>query len=77
MTALSQSDPDAFSILQAERHRQHSTLELIASENHASAAVLEASPGGEEYAKKARDYAMQIRGEVINEEVELNRKLHN
>ena len=43
MTALSQTDPEAFGILQAESTRQHSTLELIASENHASAAVLEAT----------------------------------
>ncbi len=43
MTALSQTDPEAFGILQAESSRQHSTLELIASENHASAAVLEAT----------------------------------
>ena len=43
MTALSQTDPEAFGILQAERNRQHTTLELIASENHASAAVLEAT----------------------------------
>ncbi len=43
MTALSQNDPEAFDILQDERNRQHNTLELIASENHASAAVLEAT----------------------------------
>lgn len=43
MTALSHADPEAFGILQAETDRQHNTLELIASENHASAAVLEAT----------------------------------
>ena len=43
MTALSHADPEAFGILQAESDRQHNTLELIASENHASAAVLEAT----------------------------------
>ncbi|MCD4699589.1 MAG: serine hydroxymethyltransferase [Phycisphaerae bacterium] len=43
MTALSQTDPEAYGILQAESDRQHGTLELIASENHASAAVLEAT----------------------------------
>ncbi len=43
MTNLSHTDPEAFGILQAERNRQHTTLELIASENHASAAVLEAT----------------------------------
>ena len=39
MTDLSQSDGEAFDILQAERRRQQTTLDLIASENHASAAV--------------------------------------
>ena len=43
MSSLSQSDPQAFEILQAERNRQKNTLDLIASENHASAAVLEAT----------------------------------
>ena len=39
MTDLSRSDGEAFDILQAERRRQQTTLDLIASENHASAAV--------------------------------------
>ncbi len=43
MTALSQADPEAYDIIRAESDRQHGTLELIASENHASAAVLEAT----------------------------------
>lgn len=43
MTALSQTDPEAYGILQAESDRQQGTLELIASENHASASVLEAT----------------------------------
>ncbi|MDY7011376.1 MAG: serine hydroxymethyltransferase [Planctomycetota bacterium] len=43
MTALSQTDPEAYGILRAESDRQHNTLELIASENHASASVLEAT----------------------------------
>ncbi len=42
MTRLSQTDPQAYQILQAERRRQQRTLELIASENHASASVMEA-----------------------------------
>lgn len=43
MARLSESDGEAFDILQAERNRQQTTLELIASENHASEAVLEAA----------------------------------
>ncbi len=43
MSSLSRSDPEAYAVLQAERKRQHETLELIASENHVSAAVLEAT----------------------------------
>ena len=39
MTDLSQSDGEAFDILHAERRRQQTTLDLIASENHASSAV--------------------------------------
>jgi len=42
MTRLSQTDPQAYEIIQAEHRRQQRTLELIASENHASASVLEA-----------------------------------
>src|SRR5688572_33196489 len=40
---LQQTDPQVFEIVQSERHRQESTLELIASENHVSRAVLEAA----------------------------------
>jgi glycine hydroxymethyltransferase len=36
-------DPDVWAILQRERERQHHTLELIASENHVSPAVLQAA----------------------------------
>ncbi len=43
MIHLSQFDPEAYAIAQAELERQRNTLELIASENHASAAVLEAN----------------------------------
>jgi len=43
MSRLAQSDPEAFGIFQAELRRQQETLELIASENHTSPAVLEAS----------------------------------
>jgi glycine hydroxymethyltransferase len=41
--SLEQSDPKVAEILRNEEHRQESTLELIASENHVSAAVLEAA----------------------------------
>ncbi|MEM1330707.1 MAG: serine hydroxymethyltransferase [Planctomycetota bacterium] len=37
---LQTADPDAAGIIQAESERQHSTIELIASENHASPAVM-------------------------------------
>jgi glycine hydroxymethyltransferase len=39
---IARQDPDAFRILKAEGDRQANTLELIASENHVSKAVLEA-----------------------------------
>ncbi len=39
---LSQSDPEVFQAIKAEEERQLNTLEMIASENFASAAVLEA-----------------------------------
>ena len=42
MSILEQTDPQAAAIIQAERHRQVTTLELIASENHTSPSVLEA-----------------------------------
>ncbi len=43
MSALEQRDPDVAAIIAAERVRQTETLEIIASENYASAAVLEAT----------------------------------
>src|SRR5687768_4545185 len=43
MTALEQSDPNIRQALQHERERQRDGLELIASENYTSAAVLEAA----------------------------------
>ncbi len=39
---IKQQDPEAASIIQAEADRQASTIELIASENHASTAVMHA-----------------------------------
>ena len=41
MQNLKNSDPDLFHIMQDEIHRQHETLEMIASENFVSLAVLE------------------------------------
>jgi len=41
--ALNKSDPAIFDLIQKESRRQHDTLELIASENHVSSAVLEAA----------------------------------
>jgi glycine hydroxymethyltransferase len=40
---LAESDPQISSLIQQEKQRQHDTLELIASENHVSPAVLEAA----------------------------------
>lgn len=40
---LENSDPEIYSIIQREEHRQQSMLEMIASENHASPAVLVAA----------------------------------
>ncbi|MFB3892863.1 MAG: serine hydroxymethyltransferase [Phycisphaerae bacterium] len=42
LSIMSKSDPQMAGIIETERRRQSQTLELIASENHASAAVLEA-----------------------------------
>ena len=43
MTALEERDPEVAAIIADERVRQTETLEIIASENYASAAVLEAT----------------------------------
>jgi glycine hydroxymethyltransferase len=43
MSSLEHSDREVFDLLAAERDRQQYTLELIASENHASKSVLEAA----------------------------------
>jgi glycine hydroxymethyltransferase len=40
---LAQSDPEIASVLDGELHRQHDEIELIASENYVSRAVLEAA----------------------------------
>ena len=40
---LQQSDPQIFELIEREQQRQHDTLELIASENHVSPAVLAAA----------------------------------
>ena len=40
---LAQTDPKIFELIQLEKQRQESTLELIASENHVSPAVMEAA----------------------------------
>jgi glycine hydroxymethyltransferase len=43
MTTLSHSDPEAFDIVEREQRRQSGDIVLIASENHCSAAVMEAT----------------------------------
>ena len=42
MDILKDSDPEVFEAIRAEEHRQRDELELIASENYTSAAVMEA-----------------------------------
>lgn len=42
MPSLPNTDPDVFAALEAERRRQNATLEMIASENFVSRAVMEA-----------------------------------
>ncbi len=42
MSQLSKHDPDIFAYIQREAHRQHEGLEMIASENYTSRAVMEA-----------------------------------
>jgi len=43
LSILAKSDPEVYDIIQREHERQQSTLEMIASENHTSAAVQEAA----------------------------------
>src|SRR6266404_9676000 len=43
MPSLQQTDPQVAELMERERQRQASTLELIASENHVSSAVMEAA----------------------------------
>ena len=45
MSYIENIDPELYSIIQKEQNREHNTLELIASENFASTAVLEAAGG--------------------------------
>ena len=40
--SIAQADPELWSAMQGERRRQHDNIELIASENYVSAAVMEA-----------------------------------
>ena len=42
MESIAQADPELWSAMQGERRRQHDNIELIASENYVSAAVMEA-----------------------------------
>ena len=45
MSYIENIDPELYNIIQKEQDREHNTLELIASENFASKAVLEAAGG--------------------------------
>ena len=42
LESVAQADPDLWEAMQGERRRQHDNIELIASENYVSAAVMEA-----------------------------------
>src|SRR5881275_882684 len=55
MTPLKQSDPEVWQAIAAERRRQQTGLEMIASENYTSAAVL-AAQGSELTNKYAEGY---------------------
>ena len=43
---LQETDPKIFDLIELEKKRQASTLEMIASENHVSPAVMEAMGSG-------------------------------
>jgi len=45
MSFINSVDPELYDIIQKEHYREHNTIELIASENFTSAAVLEAAGG--------------------------------
>ena len=45
MSYIKDSDPELYDIIQREEEREHNTLELIASENFTSPAILEAAGG--------------------------------
>ena len=45
MSFIKSVDPELFGIIQKEHEREHNTIELIASENFTSVAVLEAAGG--------------------------------
>ena len=45
MSYIEKTDPELFEIIKREQDREHKTLELIASENFTSPAILEAAGG--------------------------------
>ena len=45
MSYIKKTDPELFEIIKREQNREHNTLELIASENFTSSAILEAAGG--------------------------------
>ena len=45
MSYIKKTDPELFEIIKREQNREHNTLELIASENFTSPAILEAAGG--------------------------------
>ena len=45
MSYIKHNDPELYEIIQREEEREHNTLELIASENFTSPAILEAAGG--------------------------------
>ena len=45
MSYIKKVDPELYEIIKREQNREHDTLELIASENFTSPAILEAAGG--------------------------------
>jgi len=65
LALLKQADPDVSRILASERDRQETTLELIASENHVSNAVMHAA-GSWMTNKYAEGYPASVITEAAN-----------
>ena len=71
MSALSQRDPDVAAIIADEEVRQCETLEMIASENYASAAAYRTEENGQPL-----DTSGDLDGIHFNDAIGLGRALH-